>query len=429
MGIVIALLLIVLVLGVPIGLAFAVAGILGVNIAGLPLSTVSSTPYYSLSSFPLLAIPFFILAGQLMNRGQLVKRLVDFVELFMGWVAGRLGYITIIASAFLGAMTGSSVATVAAIGGSVGDAMVKRGYKIDYVAALCASCGLLGVLIPPSIPLIVYGTAVGASVLDLFLATLVPGILTTLAFLVVHRFLLSKALHDTEVAKSEMRSGRNPGDFRKNAPVTTKKALPALLMPMIILGGIYSGMVTPTEAAAVAGAYTLLVTVIGRLLKLSEVPSIFYESARSVAAILVIVGFAGVFNRYLVLAQAPQQFANYVQTVTSNRVIFLLMVNALLFVVGMFMETNAAVLLMGPLLAPAARAFGMDSVHFGIIVVMNLQIGLITPPMAANIYVALKAVPGSQLPRMMPYQLWYLLSALIILMLVTFVPFLSTWFR
>ncbi|MGO1410725.1 TRAP transporter large permease [Microbacterium sp. JB110] len=421
-------LVLLLLVGVPIGFGFALSGSVGAAAAGLPAQTIANAPYYAVAAIPLLAIPFFILAGELMNRGKLIDRLVDLADTVFSWLPGRLGHVTTVSSAFLGAMTGSSVATVAAMGSSVGDRMVRAGYDRGYVGALTASSGLLGVLIPPSIPLIVYGAAVGVSVADLFLATLLPGMIMTLAFMVVHALRTRRVLgSEGDAALGEARGGLHAGALN-GLGRRLLRALPALVMPVIILGCIYSGLTTATEAAALAGFYALVVIVVGRMLPAKRVPKAFYQAALMSGAILVVIAFTSIFNKVLTLMRVPQDIAEFTTGVTENPVLFLLAVNALLLLVGMFMETNAAVLLMAPLLYPAAVQFGIDPVHFGIILVTNIELGLITPPLAANIFVALK-VTKTTLPQVLRHIWPFLLAALAVLMVITFVPELSLWWK
>ena len=425
--IMIVLLLVLLILGVPIGFTFALSGLLGGWLAYLPLGTVAASPYYSVASFPLLAIPFFILAGELMNRGKLIDRLVDVVELFFSWLPGRLGHVTLISSAFLGAMTGSSVATVAAMSSSVGERMMGKGYKRGYVAALTGCSGLLGVLIPPSIPLIVYGAAVGASVSKLFLATIVPGIMMTIIYMIVHSINLPKVL-DTEGEGLNEKSSSFDKSIYKKAPNLIWRSLPAVILPVIILGGIYSGITTPTEAAAIAGVYSMIVIVFGKMIRVSQLPDIFYQATVVSVSIMCIIAFTSVFNKIMTLMRIPQAIAEFTIGITQSPFLFLIFVNLLLFLVGMFMETNAAVLLMSPLLYPSAMSFGIDPIHFGIVLVTNIQIGLITPPMAANIYVSAK-INKSSLVEMWPYILKFLVPSIIGLFIITYVPALTLWWQ
>lgn len=424
----ISILAVLLIIGVPIGFTFALSGIVGGLMAGFPIGTISSSAYYALASFPFLAIPLFILAGEMMNQGKLIDRLTDLNELYLFWLPGRMGHISIVSSAFLGAMTGSSVATVAAISGSMGSKMIEKGYERGYVAALTAASGLLGVLIPPSIPLIVYGAAVGVSVAELFLATLVPGIIMTISYMIVHGFSLRKVLSkDIEAGQLELSTKKNL-ELLHNAKKKILNAIPAILMPVIILGGIYSGMTTPTEAAAAAGVYTLIIILALKLVVPKKLYGIFFSAAKTSGAIMCIIGFTSVFNKMMTLIQVPQKIALYTVELTDNKYLFLIFVNILLFLIGMFMETNAAVVLMSPLLYPAAIAMGVDPVHFGIILVTNIEIGLITPPMAANIYVSAR-VNNSSVVEMWPHLAKFLITSILVLLLITYIPLLTLWWR
>lgn len=306
--------------------------------------------------------------------------------------------------------------------------MVAKGYKRGYVAALCSSSGLLGVLIPPAIPLIVYGAACSVSVADLFKATLLPGIIMTVTYMLVHHSLLNKVLdQNTESGKMEGMTGSSKESL-KYAGKTFLQSLPALVMPIIVLGGIYSGLTTATEAAAIAGLYTLIIILLLRLATNKELAAAFMTSAKTSASIMCIIGFTSVFNKILTLMQMPQNLATFTTSITSNKILFLLLINILLFLTGMFMETNAAVLLMSPLLYPSAMALGVDPVHFGIILVTNIEIGLITPPMASNIYVSAR-LNKSSLAEMWPYQWRFLAASIIVLLFITYVPALSLWWR
>lgn len=415
-----------LVIGIPIGIAFPLLVIGLSEHWGIDWSVLPSTTFDAISAFPLLAIPLFILGGELMNRGGLIRQLSDVCDRLLGWAKAPMGHVMIVASALMGAITGSSVATVAAIGGTVGPEMIRRGYAPGYTAALNASAGLLGVLVPPSIPLILYGSIVGVSITHLFLAAIVPGVVMMLAFMVVHACMRHRVLvsgRELQVPPATAVSRVGESTVR-----VLWRAMPAILLPVVVLGGIYSGVFTPTEAAAVAGLYALAMTLLGRTLRFGELKGVFHRAALSSAAILVVIGFTAVFNRAMVLQQIPQSIAAFAAGATDSAVVFLLVVNAMLLVVGMFMETNAATLLMGPLLAPAATRFGIDPVHFGIILVTNIEIGLLTPPMAANLYVAARTnnVPVLSLLR---YLAWFLLATVVVMAVITFVPALPLWYR
>lgn len=417
-------LFLMLVLGVPVGVAFALIVMAKADAWNIDLLSLASIPYDTVSSFPLLAIPLFLLGGELMNRGGLIRQLTAVCDLALKWSKAPLGYVMVAASALMGAITGSSVATVAAIGGTVGKEMTARGYPAGYTAALNASAGLLGVLIPPSIPLILYGSIVGVSITQLFTASIGPGLVTLLVFFAVHKFMVGRVLpggRELQAAKPIDEATRSTGNV-------VVRSVPALMLPVLVLGGIYSGVFTPTEAAAVAAVYALAVSVLGRMTKVGELSGIFGRSAVSSAAILVIIGFTSIFNRAMVLEQIPQSIAAYATSLTDSPLVFLLAVNVVLLLIGMFMETNAATLLMGPLLAPAAARYGIDPVHFAIVLVTNIELGLLTPPMAANLYVAARTI-GCNVVSLLRYLGPFLLAALAMQGLITYVPQLSLWYR
>ncbi|WP_442594144.1 TRAP transporter large permease [Parapusillimonas sp. JC17] len=420
----------ILLIGIPIGIAFPLIVIVNAEAWSIDWSMLPSTTFDAVSSFPLLAIPLFILGGEIMNRGGLIKQLTDVCDRLLGWAKAPTGHVMIAASALMGAITGSSVATVAAIGGTIGPEMTRRGYAPGYTAALNASSGLLGVLIPPSIPLILYGSIVGVSITQLFLAAIVPGLIMVLAMMAVHGLMAKRILvSGRETVSQSMSAGTEAfAKFEDNTWSVVVKSLPALFLPIVVLGGIYSGVFTPTEAAAIAAVYALLVILLGRTAKFGDLKGIFHRAAMTSAAILVIIGLTSVFNRALLFQQVPQSIATFATGYTDSVIVFLLVVNVALLLIGMIMETNAATLLMGPLLAPAAAKFGIDPVHFGIILVTNIEIGLLTPPMAVNLFVAARTnnVPLSSLLR---YLAWFLAVVLVVMATITYIPALPLWYR
>lgn len=427
MAVIVVVLIAILVIGVPIGVSFAISALIGGQIFDIPSASFASLSNQAVSSFTLLAIPLFILAGQIMNQGSIVAQLIQLSEKLLVKVRGSLGYVTVLASAFLGAITGSSVATVSAIGSSVGHKMVEKGYERGYTASLIAASGLLGVFIPPSIPLILYGATVGTSISNLFIASIVPGICFVLAYLLMHRILLKKVYHPELAITSEETKQLEKVVSQEPLRKTFMKSLPALFMPFIVLGGIYSGIFTATEAAAVACLYGLILSIATKKIKLSGLFSPFKIAAVSSAAILGIIAFSNLFNYMITLEQIPQMVTETVVNITDNKYIFLLLLILILFVVGMFMETNAAVLLMAVLLAPVSQSFDINPIHFGIILVTTIEIGLLTPPMAANVFVSAK-VNKSSVIEMIPHTLKFLLISIVVLLIVAYVPFLTTWF-
>lgn len=418
----IGLLFVFLIVGVPVGIAFSLVIVLNADAWNISVDFVAQTTIDALLNYPFLAIPLFILSGELMTRGGLTRQLIAVSKRVLGRAHAPMGHIMIGASALMGAITGSSVAAVAAIGRAIGPEMLARGYAPGYVGALNASAGLLGVLLPPSIPLILYGSAVGVSITQLFMATLLPGCLFLAGFMLMH------ALRARHVLTGGHEGAGDAGSGAAVGPRDLLAALPALFMPVLVLGGIYAGIFTPTEAAAIAGCYALAYMVLGRSGRLRGIGDAFVHAASSSAAVLFVIGFTTVFNRALTLEQIPQMLASQTIGFTGNALVFLLIVNIALLIVGMFMETSAATLLMGPLLAPAAAQYGVDPVHFGIILVVNIEIGLLTPPLAANLYVAalVNRIPLLPLIR---HVLWFLGVCLICLMIVTYVPQVALWYR
>ncbi|MDH5858276.1 TRAP transporter large permease [Lampropedia aestuarii] len=418
----ILVLFILLLVGVPVGVAFAMGILLNAEDWHVSLDFVAQTSLDTLLNYPYLAIPLFMLGGELMTKGGLTKQIVRFSKRLLHWTNASTGHIMIGASTLMGAITGSSVACVASIGRAIGPEMLQRGYPPGYVGALNAATGLLGVLLPPSIPLILYGSAVGVSITQLFLATLLPGFIVIALFVLVHvwrsRVVLpgGKEREAGEVEVQELHAG------------SLWSAVPALLMPVLVLGGIYSGIFTPTEAAAVAAMYALLYIVLRRTASWHQLGDAFVKAAASAAAVMFIIGFTALFNRALTLEQIPQQIAAMALSFTDNPITFLLVVNLALLLVGMFMETSAATLLMGPLLAPAAAQYGIDPIHFGIIVVINIEIGLLTPPLATNLFVA-SLVNKIELIPMLREVIWFLMACWVCLALITYVPQIALWYH
>ncbi|MBV6273663.1 TRAP transporter large permease [Alcaligenaceae bacterium CGII-47] len=420
-------LLILLVLGVPVAVAFALVVIANADAWNIDPFSLAALPFDTVSSFSLLAIPLFLLVGELMNRGGLVRQLTSVCDLFMSRIRAPMGHIMVLASALMGAITGSSVATVAAMGGTVGVEMRERGYSSGYTAALNAATGLLGVLIPPSIPLILYGAIVGVSITDLFIASIAPGILAIIMFSLIHSVASKRALvGGVETPSKSTPIVKTTAKVKKLSVLM--RALPALMLPVLVLGGIYSGVFTATEAAAIAGVYAVAVTILSRQVSARDFKKILEHAALASASILAIIAFTSIFNRAMVLEQVPQSITEIATSFTGSPILFLLAVNVALLLIGMFMETNAATLLMGPLLAPAAISYGIDPVHFGVLLVTNIEIGLLTPPLAANLYVA-QRVNEARLVDMLGYVLWFLGGALIVLGLITFIPVLTTWYQ
>jgi len=413
--------LLLVVAGIPIAFCFGIASVFflytvmpGTN------AVIISRSFGALDSFPLLAIPFFILAGDLMKEGGISRHLINFVNIFVGKIRGGLAHVTVLASTFFGAISGSSAATVAAIGGIMIPEMVRRGYDRNYAVVVSAASGFIGILIPPSIPLIVYGMNAEVSVAKLFLGGIVPGLLMALGFMVVNHFMTpgySSSSRDSNASNTDA--------VLAGGGKTAVRAIPALVMPLIILGGIYSGVFTPTEAGAVAVVYGILVSVFYyQSMGLAKLLNISSASALTSSVILIIISLAGVLGWIITIQRVPALITEFVISMTQNPIVVLMMLNVFYLVLGTFMETVTAIVITTPIFLPLIQALGIDPVHFGIIQTTNLCVGLITPPMALNLLMASKT-GGISVGQAIKPLLPYFITAIVVLLLVTYIPALS----
>ncbi|MCE8025465.1 MULTISPECIES: TRAP transporter large permease [Halomonadaceae] len=418
MALLLFLLLIVLfVIGVPIAFSLGLASAITVWQGELmPMLIVAQQYITSVNSFPLMAIPFFILAGYLMQSGGISRRLVDFSNTMVGSMTGGLAMVAIITSLFFAAISGSGAATTAAIGSILIPAMIAKGYASGYAAANQAASGALGVIIPPSIPLILYGIAANVSVGDMFVAGVLPGLMITLSLL----------LFAYGYARYHGHGGGERSSWREMF-TAGRKALLAILMPVIILGGIYGGIFTPTEAAVIAVVYSFLVGfVIYREITLKDIVGILQEAAVTTAVVLSIIGAAGLYGRILQSLRVPSMLSNFVIGAIDSPLLFIVLVNVLLLMAGMFIEAAAAILIFVPILLPIAVSFGFDPVHFGIIMVVNLAMGMFTPPVGLNLFVA-SQISKVGVARLTWSILPFVAIVLVNLFIISVVPFLSTW--
>jgi tripartite ATP-independent transporter DctM subunit len=406
-------------LSVPVAVAVGLAAVAGLALhTPLPLVLVAQQAFAALDKFPLAAVPFFILAGNLMGEGGISRRLVDFAKSLVGGVQGGLACTCILTCMIFAAVSGSSVATTFAIGAILIPAMVRHGYPVAFAASLQASAAELGVIIPPSIPMILYGVAAEVSIGELFVAGFGPGILIALALMgAVWLWCRIRGY------------GASDHEGRLGVWSATKAASLALLMPVIILGGIYGGIFTPTEASIVAVFYALIVScLVYRELNLAGVLAILRKSVVSSSVIMLIIAMAGLFSFLLTRAGVPAQIGAYITSTFASGWSFLLAVNAFLFVIGMFIETSAAIIVLAPILAPVAARFGIDPVHFGMVMVVNLALGMITPPFGVNLFAAC-AVARISLDRMTRSLVPFIGVVLACLMLITYMPSISLALR
>jgi len=403
--------------GVPIAVAIGLASVIGIEAQGrLPLLLVAQRMFTGIDSFPLMAIPLFILAGNLMSAGGISQRLVALAKSIVGGIQGGLACTCVLTCMLFASVSGSSVATTFAIGAILIPAMVTHGYPKPLAASIQASSAELGVLIPPSIPLILYGVSTDTSVGKLFIAGLGPG------------FLVAASLMALVLVICRARGiGREDGDGRESFGRAFIAALPALLVPFVILGGIYSGIFTPTEASAVAVAAALIVGMgLYRELKIADLPGILTRTVVSTSAIMIIIAAAALFSFLITRSGLPNDIAAWFRDMFESRIAFLLVVNLLLLIVGMFIETSAAILVLAPILTPIAIAYGVDPVHFRLIIVVNLALGMITPPLGVNLFAACQ-VANLPVEKIIPQLLWFVLTVFAALMVITYVPAISLW--
>lgn len=405
-----------LLIGVPVGIALAGASMLAIlSLPFLNVEFLVQGLVTGLDSFPLLAVVLFTLAGNLMSQGGISKRLLHVAEVFFGHFTGGLGIVAIVACMFFASISGTGSATVAAIGLTMIPSMVKKGYDRSFAGALIASSGGIGVIIPPSVVMIVYAITAEVSVTKMFMAGIVPGLVVGLV-LIGYCLIVSKI------------RGYKGNDRKATWPerlAALKEAIWAMLLPVIILGGIYSGIFTPTESAAIGVLYGLFFGMfVYKELDYKKVVKIILESSLLVGAVLVIVGASVTFGRILTLERLPTEIAQFILSITDNKLLILLCITALLLIVGTFMETLAAIVILTPILLPITSALGMDSIHFGIVMIVNLAIGFVTPPLGANLFMASQVgnVPIESLSRAI---IGWIGALLVALMLITFIPALS----
>ena len=415
-GLIVFIVLIVLAfLGLPIFEAIAAGTMLAMWFVGFPLETMAQKTFLGLNSSSLLSIPFFILAGNLMARG-ITQKLIAVAIVLLGRVRGALGSVTVLASALFGAISGSAVATVAAIGGMTIPAMKDEGYDPDYSAALASAASLLGPMIPPSITLIVYAGLTDASVQKLFLATLTPAVVCTVAFLVYTLWYGKKKNLPKQPKKTLKEAGKIMLD-----------AIWALLLPVIVLGLIFSGITTVTEAAAISCLYSAIVSLfIYKTITFKDLLKILGDSAVSIAAIMILVGMSKATAYVVISSQMPQLFMGFITSFTSSRFVVLLILNLIFLLLGCLMEGNCIIVMMVPLLLTLVKSFGIDLLQFGVMAAINIYIGCITPPVGVSLLLGSKLGKtsiGGTFKAILPF----LGISMVILILVTYWPSFTLW--
>lgn len=409
-------LIIALVVNVPVGIAIGVSSLAAVLADGRLSSTyIVQQLVTSADSFPLMAIPLFILAGELMSAGGVSKRILNVCNVFFGRITGGLAIVTVIVCMFFAAVSGSGPATVAAVGSMVVPTMLEKGYSKSFTLALIATAGSIGVVIPPSIPMVIYGVSTSTSISGMFMAGFLPGILIGIGLIICCYFYCKK-------------QGWKGDDRRytvKEKLAAVWDAKWALINPVIILGGIYAGIFTPTEAAAVAAVYAFICgTFIHRELNIKNIFDPIAASCSTTGTTMVIIGCATAFTKILTIQRIPDMITKGISGLTTNYVLILLLINLLLLIVGCFMDTTPAMMVLSPILLPIALSIGMNPIHFGVIMVVNLAIGFITPPLGINLFVAAR-VGREPLETVTSGIMRFMVVMLICLLLITFIPAIS----
>ena len=409
-----------LILGMPIACGIGISSILAIFAKGtLPMMVIPQRLIVAVDSFPLLAVPFFVLAGDVMLQGGISKRLIALAKVMVGKLTGGLAYCTIIASAFFGAISGSAAATTAAIGGMMYFEMLKDQYDEDFTAFLGAISGTLGLLIPPSIALIIYGTQTNTSVGDLFMVSAVAGVITTFVYMLTARLSMKKKGESSAAQTAE----------KASVWAVFKEAFWGLLSPVIILGGIYSGIFTATEAAAIAVVYSLVVGFfVYRELTIKKLIDAFVSSALTTGMVLLLVSVASLFSWILTVEGVAGMLSRVVSAYGVTLTTFFISVNVIYLILGMFIETIPIIILTTPIFFPMAMALGVNPIHFGVVTVFNLAFGMVTPPFGLDLFVA-AGYSKRSIPGMVKAGWPYYISGVALIFLFSFFPQLIMWVK
>jgi len=411
------LFLLFLCIGLPVffGLVAAPGILLWLNGQEKDITLLYRNVYNGMDSFPLMAIPFFMLAGEMMNRGGITMRLVEFSQACVGHLKGGLAQVNILSSMLFAGLSGSAVADTSALGSMLIPAMEKEGYTRRFAAAITAASSVIGPIIPPSGIMIIYAYVMGESVAALFLAGIVPGVLVGAGLMAMTSYMANSA---------DFPKSRERATWSEKGQASLKAFFP-LLTPVIILGGILGGVFTPTEAAAVAVFYAFIISIfVLKEMKLRDLPDVLTKAALTSSVVLLLVGAAMAFKTVVSLSHAPETLAAYILSLSSNPLVLLFLINLLLFIVGMFLDAGPAIIILGPILGPIFVSLGVDPVHFAIIMSVNLTVGLATPPMGLVLFVA-SSVSGERVEAIAKAILPFLAVEIAVIFLITYVPAIS----
>ncbi len=406
-----------IVAGTPIAFALGITSVLAFVKMGAPvlMMLVPQKFFSGIDMFALMAMPFFMLAGDIMNRIQITHKLVNLANVLVGHIRGGLAHVNIIVSIFFAGLTGAAVSDTAALGTMLIPAMEKDGYDRDFSAAITAASSIIGPIIPPSIIAVIYGSLMNVSIAGLFAAGIVPGVMVGLALMLAAGFISKKRNYPKKDTRPTV----------KEVAVGFKEAIIPLLMPVIILGGILSGVFTPTEAAAVAVLYALVIGFfVYKNLKLRDIPKLLFATVRNSGSVFIILSAAAILGWILANEQIPELIGTMILNVSHNKYVVLLIINLILLVLGMFMDMTAALIILGPILHPLAVSVGVNPLHFGIIMIVNLNIALMTPPLGACLFVAC-GISKLTLEEISKEILPFIIIEVVVLMIITYIPAIS----
>ncbi|MBA1334167.1 MAG: TRAP-type transport system, large permease component, predicted N-acetylneuraminate transporter [Firmicutes bacterium] len=402
---------ILLLIGIPVAIVIGISSLIVLFREGIPLVIIAQRMFAGTDSFPLIAVPFFILAGDLMAKGKISEKLVEFADAVFGFLKGGLSIVAVLAAMFFAAISGSGAATTAAVGTTLVPELKKKGYDEASSAALIAASGTIGVVIPPSVPMILYAVIADQSVARLFLNGFIPGVVMGLVLIGIG------------IRQAYKRNYPKGAEFSlKNVWRTFKDAIWGILTPVIILGGIFSGYFTPSEAAVIAVNYSLILSLfIYRDMKLRDVFEIICRSAMTMAVIMFIIATSNIFSWILANWNIPTLIAGGILALSSNQYVILLLIAFIVLIAGVFMETASALIILTPVFLPLIERLGVNLIHFGIVIVVGLAIGMITPPVAINLYVA-STITGLPIERITKAIIPFMIGLIVVLLLILYVP-------
>ena len=400
------------------------------NFSDLNMAISAQYSYSGIFSFTVMAIPFFMLAGLIMSTGGIAKKIVNFASTLISFVNGAIGSVAVIACMFFGALSGSGMATTSAIGGMMIPEMRKKGYDPAYAATIVCFGGIVGPIIPPSLSFVLYGATTGVSIPQLFLAGVLPGILLGVLFVIANIIICTiKGVDLKSKRDDEKVSVKEAMKYRFTEVIKSiRDGFWALLSPVIILGGIYSGIFTPTEAACISVVYSIIISLfVYKDLTWKGLKDVFLDTAVLNGITSFLLGYSTVFSTFMTYEKVPQMITEFLTNVSSNPSVVLLFINLILLVVGLFLDTVPAIIVMAPMLMPTINSLGINPIHFGVVMAVNLAIGLCTPPYGCNLFVG-AAIAKIKMEKMFPYIVPFFLVSLAGLLLITYVPWLSLVF-